>query len=148
MPGLLTEKWKCKQIVSVTERRGLNTLEQAYDLYAVHTTIWQKRKNNDVYQPHSMLNCHGIVQARRKPVVIMSFSWCEALFETTGRVASEANPIAVLSPKFLQQLSVEHLRPSPLPSLQLYPTGPDLFQKKKNYSILVKHTSYISNTFQ
>ena len=27
MPGLLTEKWKCKQIVSVTERRGLSTDE-------------------------------------------------------------------------------------------------------------------------
>jgi len=25
--GLLTEKWKCKQIVSVTERRGLSTMK-------------------------------------------------------------------------------------------------------------------------
>ena len=27
MPGLLTEKWKCKQIVWVTERRGLSTMK-------------------------------------------------------------------------------------------------------------------------
>ena len=44
MPGLLTEKLKCKQTVSVTERRGLSTVKQAYDLHTVHTAMLQKRK--------------------------------------------------------------------------------------------------------
>jgi hypothetical protein len=35
---------------SVTERQGLSTMKQAYDLHAVHTTVLQK---NNVCQPHS-----------------------------------------------------------------------------------------------
>ena len=50
MPGVLTEKWKWKQIVSVIERQGLSTMKQAYDLHAVHTTILQE---NNVCQLHS-----------------------------------------------------------------------------------------------
>ena len=44
MPRLLTEELKCKQIVSVTERRGLSVMKLVYDLHTVHTTILQKRK--------------------------------------------------------------------------------------------------------
>jgi len=44
MPGLLTEKWMCKQLVSVTERRELSTVKQAYDLHAAHIAILQERK--------------------------------------------------------------------------------------------------------
>jgi hypothetical protein len=49
MPGLLTETWKCKQLVSVTERRELSTMKQAYDLHAAHIAILQKKN----YQTHS-----------------------------------------------------------------------------------------------
>jgi hypothetical protein len=47
MPGLLTEIY-C--VNSVKEMRGLSMMKLAYDLYAVHTTILQKK---EVYQPHS-----------------------------------------------------------------------------------------------
>ena len=43
-PGLLTKKQKCKQTVSVTERRGRCMTNQAYDLQTVHTAILQKTK--------------------------------------------------------------------------------------------------------
>jgi hypothetical protein len=42
MPGLVTVKYKFKQIVWVTERWGLNTMKYAYDLHTVHTAILQK----------------------------------------------------------------------------------------------------------
>jgi hypothetical protein len=53
MPGLLTENWKCKQIASVTERRGLSRLKQAYDLHAVHTTFLRGGGGRNVYESHS-----------------------------------------------------------------------------------------------
>ena len=50
MPGLLTETWKCKQLVSVTERRELSTMKQAYDLHAAHIAILQEKKLSNTQQ--------------------------------------------------------------------------------------------------
>ena len=46
-----TEKWRCTQTVSVTERLGISIMKQACEVRTVHTAILQKREN--VYQPHS-----------------------------------------------------------------------------------------------
>ena len=47
-PALLTKKYKCKQIVCVTEWRGLSTLKYSYELHAVHSTILQKIKTMSI----------------------------------------------------------------------------------------------------
>jgi hypothetical protein len=46
MSGVLTEKWKCKQTVRVTERRELSVIELAYELHTVHTAMLERKEEN------------------------------------------------------------------------------------------------------
>ena len=58
MPGLLTEKWKCKQIVLVTERRELSMIKLSLWLtYSTYSKTGERRKKRtkemNVYQLHN-----------------------------------------------------------------------------------------------
>jgi hypothetical protein len=84
MPGVLTEKWKWKQMVAVTERLGLSTMKEAYDLHAVHTTILQKSNG---CKPHSN-NIHHLYNILK--MVLINTETCRS----KNKYVSEEHSVA------------------------------------------------------